>query len=134
MKPSEILNALVDLASKISASEKSKEMAVNAYPAEKRFVPVKVANTPAEVTEKDKELPLDTMVPPLQQKIELMKRAVDVDNAFDGTPIDKLAQPQQQTTDNGTTTEISIIIKNAGLNPAKKLAVNVLGDDGPLDN
>jgi hypothetical protein len=133
MKPSEILNALADLASKISADEKSRTSAVNAYPAEKRFVPVKVPKAPEEHTDKDQELPLDTMVPPLQQKIELMKRAVDVDNAFDGTPIDKLSQ-QKTATDNGTTTEISIIIKNAGLNPTKKLAVNVLGDDDPLDN
>lgn len=73
----------------------------------------------------DEEPPLDTMVPPLQQKIELLKRSVGIDNVFDGTNIDK-------TTD-GSGEDLEIIKKRAGIlpNPA---AIMSLSDDEPLDD
>lgn len=125
MKSSEIIGALRDLVDKISKAEVTP--AVNVYPAEKRFVPVTVpaANEISADIEKDKELPLDTMVPPLQQKIELLKRAVDIDNVFDGTPIDKTVDHQEDYKQ-----EIKAISRNAGINP---VVLDAAGDDEPLD-
>ena len=125
MKSSEILGALRDLVDKIAKDDVTP--AVNVYPAEKRFVPVDVPKTPQDVAqqEKDKELPLDTMVPPLQQKIELLKRAVDIDNVFDGTPIDKTADQKDDYKQ-----EIKAISRNAGINP---VVLDAAGDDEPLD-
>lgn len=132
MKSSEIIGALRDLVDKISQDEKTQ--VVNAYPAEKRFVPVEVPRTPQdlEAKEKDKELPLDTMVPPLQQKIELLKRAVDIDNVFDGTPIDKKSDGEQvqNNSQDEATIQIKVITKNAGINP---VVLDAGGDDEPLD-
>lgn len=125
MKSSEIIGALRDLVDKISKDDVTQP--VNVYPAEKRFVPVEVPKAPEDLAqqEKDKELPLDTMVPPLQQKIELLKRAVDIDNVFDGTPIDKTADHQGDYKQ-----EIKAISRNAGINP---VVLDAAGDDEPLD-
>lgn len=125
MKSSEIIGALRDLVDKIANDNITP--VVNVYPAEKRFVAVEVPKTPEdlEAQEKSKELPLDTMVPPLQQKIELLKRAVDIDNVFDGTPIDKTAHQQ-----NDYKQEIKAISRNAGISP---VVLDAAGDDEPLD-
>lgn len=69
------------------------------------------------------EAPLDTMVPPLQQKMELLKRSVGIDNVFDGTSIDKAGQGQD---------ELEAIKKNAGISP-NTTAIMTLADDEPLD-
>jgi hypothetical protein len=122
MKTQEILGALRDLVDRMS-QDSHEDVAVNVFPSDmkQRFVPVNVSVTPEVTPQKDKETPLNTMVPPLQQKIELLKRAVDIDNVFDGTSVDQL-----DNDDN----ELSIIKKNAGLNP---VALDALGDDEPLD-
>lgn len=57
------------------------------------------------------------MVPPLQQKLELLKKAVDVPSAFDQDG-------------NGVPDELDTIKKNAGVNPA---VVHIASDDEPLD-
>jgi hypothetical protein len=57
------------------------------------------------------------MVPPLQQKLELLKKAVGVPSAFDQDG-------------NGAPDELDVIKKNAGINPA---VVHVASDDEPLD-
>ena len=44
--------------------------------------------TPVEVTHSD-ETDSSVMIPPLQQKIELLKKAVDVDNHFDNDSNDE---------------------------------------------
>jgi len=126
MKSSEILGALRDLVDKIAKDDATP--VVNVYPAEKRFVSVEVPKTPQDLADKeqDKELPLNTMVPPLQQKIELLKRAVDIDNVFDGTPIDKTTNSQEDYK-----SEIATIQKNAGVPTA---AIMALTDDEPLDD
>ena len=127
MVASEIIGALRDLVDKISKEQESTP-AVNVYPAEKRFVSVEVPHTPEDLENKEKaeqEPPLDTMVPPLQQKIELLKRAVDIDNVFDGTSVDKQAGSQ-----NDYKSEIQTIVKNAGVPTA---AIMALSDDEPLD-
>lgn len=78
----------------------------------------------AETETSDSEAPLSTMVPPLQQKMELLKRAVGIDNAFDGTCVDK------EITDDDE--ELENIKKNAGINPGPA-ALFALTDDEPLD-
>jgi hypothetical protein len=59
----------------------------------------------------------DTFVPPLQQKIELLKKGVGVPSAFDQD-------------DNGVPDELDAIKKNAGVSPA---VVHIASDDEPLD-
>jgi hypothetical protein len=125
MKSSEVLGALRDLVDKISSSEET--VATNAYPTEKRFVPITVNNQGTPDTDKsDQEPPLDTMVPPLQQKMELLKRAVDINNVFDGTSVDKTTNGQEDYKQ-----EIGSIKKNAGIPTA---AIMALSDDEPLDD
>ena len=125
MRASELIGALRKLANNITPDE---TQAVNAYPADtnKRFVPVvvKAAGVPTDGGENTP--PLDTMVPPLQQKMELLKRAVDIDNVFDGTSVDK-------TADDGADykQEISSITRNAGIPTA---AIMALTDEEPLDD
>lgn len=123
MKAQEIIGALRDLVDRLSQDTQN-DVSVNVFPSDmkKRFVPVKVTATPVEIENTDKESPLSTMVPPLQQKIELLKRAVDIDNVFDGTSIDQL--------DNDDEMQLAIIKKNAGINP---VALDALCDDEPLD-
>ena len=68
----------------------------------------------------------DVMVPPLQQKMELLKRAVDIDNVFDGTSVDKTTNGQEDYK-----SEIDTIKKNAGVPVA---AIMALTDEEPLDD
>jgi hypothetical protein len=126
MKSSEILGALRDLVDKISSSEET--VAVNQYPQDtnKRFVAVNVNSPSADQPKGDEEAPLDTMVPPLQQKMELLKRAVDIDNVFDGTSVDKTTNGQDDYKQ-----EINSITKNAGIPTA---AIMALTDEEPLDD
>ena len=124
MVASEIIGALRDLVDKISSD--TEVTATNAYPAEKRFVPVTINNQGTPDTDKSEEdPPLDTMVPPLQQKMELLKRAVDIDNVFDGTSVDKTTNGQDYKS------EIASIQKNAGVPTA---AIMALTDEEPLDD
>jgi hypothetical protein len=57
------------------------------------------------------------MIPPLQQKLELLKKGVGVPSAFDQDG-------------NGVPDELDAIRKNAGLNQA---VVHIASDDEPLD-
>lgn len=127
MKSSEIIGALRDIVDKIASSEET--VATNAYPTEKRFVPVTINNQGSVDSDKaEQEPPLDTMVPPLQQKMELLKRAVDIDNVFDGTSVDKTTNGQEDYKQ-----EISSITKNAGIRPPVA-AIMALTDEEPLDD
>jgi hypothetical protein len=67
--------------------------------------------------EQDSEDKDGVMVPPLQAKIELLKKAVDVPSAYDQDG-------------NGVPDELDAIRKNAGINPA---VVHIASDDEPLD-
>lgn len=61
----------------------------------------------------------DVMVPPLQQEIELMKKATNVDSVFDKTK--EVEEPEESEvievgdTNNDTNNELSILKRNAGL-------------------
>jgi hypothetical protein len=57
------------------------------------------------------------MIPPLQQKLELLKKAVNVHNLFDQE-------------DNNIPDELDAIKKNAGINP---VVVHIASDIDPLD-
>lgn len=59
----------------------------------------------------------EVMIPPLQQKLELLKKGVGVPSAFDQD-------------DNGVPDELDAIKKNAGINPA---VIHIASDDEPLD-
>jgi len=62
----------------------------------------------------------DVMVPPLQQEIELMKKATNVDSVFDDTEKVKGEEPEQEAVEVGAANgdddnELTILKKNAGL-------------------
>jgi hypothetical protein len=104
MTAQELLRALVDLIDKNSKSDQP----VNTNNAE--LTPVEVDHTDQTVT--------TTMVPPLQVKMELLKKAVGVDSIYD----------TDEPSDNAD--ELDILKKNAGINPA---VVQIASDDEPLD-
>jgi len=95
MKASEILRSLAD---KLDAMEQPGEMTANHL-------------TPVEVDNVDHTEPGEKMIPPLQQKIELLKKATGVESEFDSD--DEIAQ----------------LRKNAGM-PA---VIQIASDDEPLD-
>lgn len=67
--------------------------------------------------------PDDIFVPPLQLKMELLKKAVDVESIYDeceGEEVERHSYPNM----------MSQIRRNAGLNPA---VVSELTDDEPLE-
>jgi hypothetical protein len=105
MKMSDILR---DLADKLSAIENG---GGNDEQNQTALEPVEVDRT-----DKD-EVDSDHFMPPLQQKLELLKKAVDVPSAYDQD-------------DNGVPDELDAIRKNAGINPA---VVHIASDDEPLD-
>ena len=92
---------------------------------------------PAELTAVNAGLPVDTpcnqdagtndevMIPPLQLKMELLKRAVDVDNVFDADG------PRADEAHDNVNDELSIIKRRAGIPVA---AVMELSNDEPLDD
>jgi hypothetical protein len=60
----------------------------------------------------------DMMVPPLQQEIELMKKATNVDSVFDKTEEVETEIPEKEVVEIGSSeddNELSILKKNAGL-------------------
>lgn len=94
---------------------------------------------PEEVTVANNvEDPEDLFLPPLQMKMELLKKAVGVENVYDdGTDAER--EQQQETfvgdVDSQSETtferELSQIKKAAGLNP---VVVSELDDDEPLES
>jgi hypothetical protein len=105
MRASEILRKLADV---IDSAEGGEVAPQETHPN------IRVALAPAqEPASEQPQTAQTTFVPPLQAKIELLKKAVDVDSIYDQGG-DELAQMK----------------KHAGINPA---ALDALGDDEPLD-
>lgn len=96
MKTSEIIRGLADI---IAAKEKEEEQ-----------------------SEKDlAQQPDDIYIPPLQLKLELLKKATGVENVYDEDPENKNSHGYD---------ELDVIKKNAGISV---VALDALGDDEPLD-
>lgn len=109
MRASEILRKLADV---IDSQEAGRPVQQPAPPA--AHPNVRVALAPAEEPAAEQpQTAITTFVPPLQTKIELLKKAVDVDSIYDQGG-DELAQMK----------------KHAGINPA---VLDAAGDDEPLD-
>ena len=108
MKAAEILRKLADLIDQHSDEDSVRP--VNSVP-HAELEPIEVDNTDnTEVT---------TMVPPLQQKIELLKKSVGVDSHYDDEGCG-CEEPD----------ELEIIKQHAGLRP---VAIQIASDDEPLD-
>ena len=107
MKASEILRGLADL---IDSAESGQELPQ--APTEHPNVRVALA-PPQQPASEQPQTAITTFVPPLQTKIELLKKAVDVDSIY-AKGGDELAQ----------------IKKHAGIHP---VVADEAGSDEPLD-
>lgn len=116
-----IMTALMTIIDKLSGNS---DVATNVYPGDdtRRFAPVTIQST-----ETEDEPPLDTMVPPLQQKLELLKKSVGVDNIFDGCDDDCDCDCCS-----GEEDELDLIRRHAGVIP-NTTAIMAMTDDEPLD-
>ena len=75
------------------------------------------------------EQPDGVFIPPLQLKLELLKKAVDVDNVYDHTAeMDDDAHAEEMPIKED---EIAALRRAAGLNPA---VIQELANDEPLDD
>jgi hypothetical protein len=78
------------------------------------------------------EQPAGVMIPPLQLKIELLKRAVDVDNVYDHTAELDAYDAEQEIPDTPIKEDELVALRRAaGLNPA---VIQELANDEPLDD
>jgi hypothetical protein len=107
MKASEILRHLADV---VDAAEAGSQPSAS----DDRSVEVLGNNS-----KNDEESNEATMIPPLQQKIELLKRSVGVDNEFD------------RGFDENYQTELEDVKKNAGI--ASTAVTSELAKDDPLE-
>ena len=122
MRASEILQGLAEL----MASIENGGMAQQPQPQATAQVQA-VSMTPVEVDNTD-GANSTTMVPPLQQKLELLKKSLNVDNEFD-QGFDQIEQEQEGRTpaDGG---DLERMKKMAGI---KTIAQQELANDEPLD-
>lgn len=138
MKVADVIQKLADLAAAIEGDEPGRPDPAIQNPAE-----LIVVNTGSELTDSgnrpspngttasgnDKE-PEDVFLPPLQQKQELLKKAVGVDNIYDdGTATDQLEQEQQD--DSVRDDIVNRIKKLSGIPTA---AVQELSNDDIVDD
>lgn len=111
MRASEILRKLADVVAAAEGGQQTQPTAPQqAVPAPMKAVALAPAQEPAA---EQPEVAITTFVPPLQAKIELLKKAVDVDSIYDKGG-DELAQMK----------------KSAGINP---VALDSAADDEPLE-
>jgi tetrahydromethanopterin S-methyltransferase subunit F len=70
----------------------------------------------------------EIMVPPLQLKLELLKRAVDVDNIYDDQRADEVHDNSEDP--------LAVIKRNAGIDSGAMTAIihGIAGEDEPLDS
>lgn len=125
MKVAEILRSLIDAIDRVEV--------VNAVP--QAHDEVQNIAQPENVESNNVEDPHDLFLPPLQMKMELLKKAVGVENVYDdGT------DPQQEESevgspdtqqDPGFEQELAKMKKTAGLNP---VITTELSDDEPLES
>lgn len=77
------------------------------------------------------EQPDGVFIPPLQLKLELLKKAVDVDNVYDHAAELDADAHRQEIPDPIKEDEIVALRRAAGLNPA---VIQELANDEPLDD
>lgn len=117
MKPSEILRSLADM---IDAQQQS-------IGEPDALAPKIQPNEPMSTLEPEgdgsglAQQPDDIFIPPLQLKIELLKKATGVENVYDDPENDEPANSYD---------ELDHIRRNAGINV---VALDAMGDDEPLD-
>ena len=112
MKPSEILRGLADM---LDAKDGAMQQASDAdYETE----------TGCDYDDENglAHQPDDVFVPPLQLKLELLKKATGVDSIYDGE--------EDECEEQHHYNELAAIRRNAGIDP---VVLDALGDDEPLD-
>ena len=87
----------------------------------------------AELTQVEVDRPGDqeespTMIPPLQQKLELLKKSVGVDSAFDHDPDSSTAEPETTVADD----ELNRIKQIAGIG-LPTAVVHIAGEDSDIE-
>ena len=123
MRAAEILRSIADRIDKANSAPGAKpenDATAEKIPAKRvELTPVPKPEEPEPVAPPT-DTNVDTMVSPLQQKIELLKKAVGVENAFD-----EKSEPD----------ELDIIKQNAGISPIIAFAAGSdLEDDDLYDN
>jgi hypothetical protein len=118
MRASDIIQGLSDLIAVIQKDEQVRQYQEPNTSAELTVV----ANAAPQPSEADKTL----MVPPLQQKIELLKKSVEVDNEF-SNGFDQIDQEQGKSKEQPD--DLDRMKKMAGIN----LVRDELAGDEPLD-
>lgn len=124
MKMSDILRKLADIADRDADPGRPDDRIQN--PAELGPVPGGMhVDTPDNA---DAGADDEVMVPPLQLKLELLKRAVGVDNIYDDERADEVHDPEEPD-------PLAQIKRNAGIDPGGITAVihGIAGEDEPLD-
>ena len=126
MQIGEILRKLADIVDKNSDPGQPDDRIVNAA----KMEPIDDGQLPVEQPHnKDAAEGDDQMVPPLQLKLELLKRAVGVDNIYDEERSDETHESQAGE----DVDELEIIKKRAGINPSIAV-ISAASDDEPLDD
>ena len=120
MKPSEILRQLADM---IDSQQSDSLGQAGAVPAQ--VMPADTYDHPQaddEANDSDLAQSPEVFLPPLQMKLELLKKATGVDNVYD----DEEAEDEEQHSYD----ELDAIKRNAGINV---VALDALADDEPLE-
>ena len=121
MKTSEILRNLADMIDAKEQAGQSIGAPGRLSPKIQPKQPVSV-DTPPEDTSGLAQQPDDIFIPPLQLKIELLKKATGVENVYD--------DPENEQDPSYSYDELDHIKRNAGISV---VALDALGDDEPLD-
>ena len=121
MKTSEILRNLADMIDAKMQQSQSIGAPGRLSPKIQPKQPVSI-DTPPEDNSGLAQQPDDIFIPPLQLKIELLKKATGVENVYD--------DPENEQDPSYSYDELDHIKRNAGISV---VALDALGDDEPLD-
>jgi hypothetical protein len=127
MNIADILRKVADIADQQANPAIPDEQIVN--PAELQAVPAGPYGDGVEpCNNADSGADDDLMVPPLQLKLELLKRAVDVDNIYDDQRADQVHSNNEDP--------LAAIRRNAGIDSGAMTAIihGIAGADEPLDD
>lgn len=127
MKVADVLRKLADIVDQQDNPARPDDAIQN--PAELAEVPAGPYGDGVEPCDnKDAGADDDVMVPPLQLKLELLKRAVDVDNIYDDQRADQVHDNSEDP--------LATIRRNAGIKSGPMTAIihGIAGADEPLDD